>query len=129
MAAIEFALVAPLIILMMLACTDLTIFMRTKMRIDETATEIALAVTQSQNLYDGDFTGFFNAAQTVAGPTTVTGLFGTTIITGIVTMRSDQADDRLAEAQPAGHVRQPVRTRSEAFQPCRTAISCRKMAP
>ena len=73
-AAIEFALVAPLIVLMMLACTDLTIFMRTKMRIDETATEIALTVTQSQDLYDSDFTGFFNAAQTVANPTNVTGL-------------------------------------------------------
>lgn len=89
-AAIEFALVAPLIILMMLACTDLTIFMRTKMRIDETATEIALAVTQSQDLYEGDFTGFFNAARTVADPTTVTGLLGTTIITGIVTDASDR---------------------------------------
>ena len=38
-AAVEFALVAPFIILLMLAGTDLTIFMRTKMRIDETATE------------------------------------------------------------------------------------------
>jgi Flp pilus assembly protein TadG len=89
-AALEFALVAPLIVLMMLACTDLTIFMRTKMRVDETATEIALAVTQYQDLYDGDFTGLFSAAQTVAGPTNVTGLFGTTIITGIVTDGNDR---------------------------------------
>jgi hypothetical protein len=41
-------------------------------------------VTQYQNLYDSDFTGLFNAAQTVAGTTPVTGLLGTTIITGIV---------------------------------------------
>jgi Flp pilus assembly protein TadG len=88
-AAIEFALVAPLILLLMLACTDLTIFMRTKMRIDETATEIALTVTQSQNLYVGEFTGLFNAAQAIAGPTDVTGLFGTTIISGIVTDGND----------------------------------------
>ena len=54
------------------------------MRIDETATEIALVVTQYPDLYDGDFTGLFNAAQTVAGTTPVTGLLGTTIITGIV---------------------------------------------
>ncbi len=85
-AAIEFALVAPLIVLMMLVCTDLTIFMRTKMRIDETATEIALTVTQSQDLYDSDFTGFFNAAQTVANPTNVT-----TIITGIVNTNGTQS--------------------------------------
>jgi Flp pilus assembly protein TadG len=83
-AAVEFALIAPFIVLMMLAGADLTIFMRTKMRVDETATELALVVTQYQNLYDGDFTALFNAAQTVAGTTPVTGLFGTTIITGIV---------------------------------------------
>jgi Flp pilus assembly protein TadG len=89
-AALEFALVAPLIVMLMLACTDLTIFMRTKMRIDETATEIALMVTQSQDLYDSDFTGVFNAAQAIAGPTNVTGLFGTTIVTGIVTDGNDR---------------------------------------
>ena len=83
-AALEFALVAPFILLVMLASADLTIFMRTKMRVDETATEMALVVTQYQNLYDSDFTGLFNAAQTIAGTTPVTGLFGTTIITGIV---------------------------------------------
>ena len=84
-AALEFALVAPFIILLMLGGTDLTIFMRTKMRIDETAAGIALVVTQYQNLYDSDFTGLFTAAQTVAGATPVTGLLGTTVITGIVT--------------------------------------------
>jgi Flp pilus assembly protein TadG len=89
-AALEFALVAPFIILLMLAGTDLTIFMRTKLRIDETATGIALVVTQYQNLYDGDFTGLFNAAQTVAGATPVTGLLGTTVITGIVTDNNDR---------------------------------------
>ena len=74
----------PFILLLMLAGTDLSIFMRTKMRVDETATGLALVVTQYQNLYDSDFTDLFNAAQTVAGTTPVTGLFGTTIITGIV---------------------------------------------
>jgi Flp pilus assembly protein TadG len=89
-AALEFALVAPFLILMMLAGADLTIFMRTNMRIDETATEIALVVTQYQDLYDGDFTGLFNAAQTVAGTTTVTGQFGRTIVTGIVNTNGTQ---------------------------------------
>jgi Flp pilus assembly protein TadG len=90
LAAVEFALVAPFIMLLMLAGTDLTIFMRTKMRLDEAATELALVVTQYDKLYDGDFTGLFNAAQTVAGLTQVTGLFGTTIITGIVTDNNDR---------------------------------------
>jgi Flp pilus assembly protein TadG len=89
-AAVEFALVAPFIILVILAGTDLSIFMRTKMRVDQTAVELALTVTQYQNLYDSDFTGLFNAAQTLAGTTPVTGLLGTTIITGIVNNGSKQ---------------------------------------
>jgi Flp pilus assembly protein TadG len=83
-AAVEFALLAPFILLVMLAGTDLTIFMRTKMRLEETSTQIALLVTQYTNLYDSDFTTLFNAAQSVAGTTPVTGLLGTTVITGIV---------------------------------------------
>ena len=67
----------------MLAGTDLSIFMRTKMRLDETATELAQVVTQYQTLYSSDFTALFNASQTIAGTTPVTGLLGTTIITGI----------------------------------------------
>lgn len=90
LATVEFALVAPFIMLLMLAGTDLTIFMRTKMRVDETATQIALMVTQYQSLYAGDFTTFFNAAQTVANTTPVTGLLGATIITGIVTDANDR---------------------------------------
>jgi Flp pilus assembly protein TadG len=89
-AAVEFALAAPFIVLLVLAGTDLTIFMRTKMRADETATSVALTVTQYQNLYDSDFTGLFTAAQTVAGATPVTGLLGTTVITGIVTDGNDR---------------------------------------
>ena len=82
-ASVEFALVAPFIIMTMLAGTDLSIFMRTKMRLDETATELAQVVTQYQTLYSSDFTVLFNASQTIAGTTPVTGLLGTTIITGI----------------------------------------------
>jgi Flp pilus assembly protein TadG len=87
---VEFALIAPFILLLMLVGTDLTIFMRTKMRVDETATQVALAVTQYQELYAGDFTTFFNAAQMVGGTTPVTGLLGATIITGIVTDGNDR---------------------------------------
>jgi Flp pilus assembly protein TadG len=83
-AALEFALVAPFVILVMLAGADLSLFMRTVMRIDETATGVAMAVTQYDKPYSGDFATLFNVAQTVAGTTPVTGQFGTTIITGIV---------------------------------------------
>jgi Flp pilus assembly protein TadG len=89
-AAVEFALVAPFLLLLMLGGADLTIFMRTAMIINETANEVALTVTQYQSLYTSDFTVLFNAAQTIAGTTPVTGLVGTTIITGIVNSNGKQ---------------------------------------
>jgi Flp pilus assembly protein TadG len=93
-AAVEFALVAPFIILLMLAGADLTFFMRVKMRLEATANQVALVVTQYQNLYVSDFTNttynLFDTAQTIAGTTPVTGPSGTTIITGIVTDSSDR---------------------------------------
>ena len=124
-AAIEFALVAPFIILMMLAGADLTIFMRTNMRIDETATELALVVTQYQDLYDGDFTGLFNAAQTVAGTTTVTGLFGSDDHHRHREYKRN-TDDRMAETQPV-RPRSPVCSgRQAVFSHCRTTTSCQE---
>lgn len=83
-AAIEFALLAPFVILAMLAGADLSLFMRTVMRVDETANEVAIMVTEYANLYDSDFTTMFNASQTIANTMPVTGLFGATIISGIV---------------------------------------------
>jgi Flp pilus assembly protein TadG len=83
-AAVEFALVAPFVILVTLAGADLSLFMRTVMRMDETSTELAMNVTQYADLYDSDFTDLFNASQTIAATTPVTGEFGATIISGIV---------------------------------------------
>lgn len=68
----------------MLGGADLSLFMRSVMRMDETSTEVAMVVTQYDKLYLGDFTNIFNAAQTIAGTTPVTGLAGTTIVSGIV---------------------------------------------
>jgi Flp pilus assembly protein TadG len=83
-AGIEFALLAPFVILVMLAGADLSLFMRSVMRMDETSTEVAVAVTQYANLYDSDFTLLFLASQTIANTTPVSGLFGATIISGVV---------------------------------------------
>jgi Flp pilus assembly protein TadG len=83
-ASIEFALVAPLLALTLLAGTDLALFMRGKMRMDQTVTELAHVVTQYQDLYAGDFAALFDAAQVIAGTMPVTGTFGATIISGIV---------------------------------------------
>lgn len=45
-ATVEFALIAPFIMLLMLAGADMTVYLRTAMRVDETATEVAQVVTQ-----------------------------------------------------------------------------------
>jgi len=90
LATIEFALIAPFVMLLMLAGADVTIFLRTAMRVDETANELAVVVTQYSNLYQSDFTALFNDAQTMAGTTPVTGLLGTTIISGIVNSHGTQ---------------------------------------
>ena len=75
---------APFVILVMLAGADLSLFMRAMMRVDETSSSVAQMVTQYSNLYDSDFPTLFNASQTVANTMPVTGLFGATIISGIV---------------------------------------------
>lgn len=89
-AAVEFALAVPILLLALLAGTDLSVFLRTKMHLDQVTEEVAITVTQHQDLYDSDFTTFFDAAQAMAGTMPVTGLFGTTIITGIVNNGSQQ---------------------------------------
>jgi Flp pilus assembly protein TadG len=83
-AATEFALIAPVVLLLMLATADLAGSLRVQMRVDETASELAEVVTQYQQLYAGDFPTLFNAAQQMAGSTPVTGTFGASIISGIV---------------------------------------------
>jgi Flp pilus assembly protein TadG len=90
LATVEFALVAPFILLLVLAGADVTVYLRTAMRVDETATELAVVVTQYSNLYQGDFSSLFSDAQTIAGNTPVSGLLGATIISGIVNSNGTQ---------------------------------------
>src|SRR5579871_6858275 len=89
-AAIEFALAAPFLLLAMLAGADLSLFIRIQMNLDQTSTELAQTVTQYPQLYNSDFTTLFNASQTLAGTTPVTGLLGATIISGIVNTNGRQ---------------------------------------
>src|SRR5579859_3262764 len=84
-AAVEFALVAPFLLLALLAGADLSVFIRIQMNLDQTSTEMAQNITQYSQLYSSDFTALFNASQTLAGSQPVTGLLGATIITGITT--------------------------------------------
>jgi Flp pilus assembly protein TadG len=89
-AAIEFALLAPVVVLAMLAGADLSLFTRATMRVDETANEVAVIVTQYANLYLSDFTDVFKASQTIANTSPVTGARGATIISGIVNINGKQ---------------------------------------
>lgn len=89
-AAVEFALVAPFLLLALLAGADLSVFIRIQMNLDQTSTEMAQNVTQYSQLYSSDFTALFNASQTLAGTQPVTGLLGATIITGITTTNGRQ---------------------------------------
>lgn len=82
-AAAEFALIAPLLAMLMLCTADVTFYVRTKLKLDTAASELAQAVTQYQQLYSDDFTTLFSAAQLLAGTVPVSGQFGATIISGI----------------------------------------------
>ena len=90
--AVEFALVAPLLALVVLAAADAVIFLRTTFRLDRVATELANVISQhparelsAQDVaryLDGAAPLYFLAAQAIAGETMpVTTAPGTTIIT------------------------------------------------
>lgn len=82
-AALEFAIVAPVLALLLAATADIAILLRTRLRLEETANCLANVVTQYQNLYTSDFAQFWTASQMMAGTTPVTGTLGATIISGI----------------------------------------------
>jgi len=83
-AALEFALVSPMAVLLMLVTADLGNFLRLRLDLDSTATVMANTVSQYSELYTGDFATLFAAAQSIAGAAKVSGGTGCTIITGVV---------------------------------------------
>jgi hypothetical protein len=99
LAAVEFALVAPFIIMVMLAGTDLTIFMRTMMRVDETASD---GRDDPGHRFDRCYNNHWHYQQW------------------------RQTDNCLAAAQPVGNVLQPVRhshrQRSESTEQLSVAV-------
>ena len=83
-AAIEFALFAPVAILLMLVTADMITYLRVRLTLDQTASSIASVVSQYAQLFDGDFVDLFASTQTIAGSTPVIGANGRTILSGIV---------------------------------------------
>jgi Flp pilus assembly protein TadG len=74
-AAIEFALVAPVLILLALATTDVVQFLRSQLRLDATAVQLGQLVSQCNSITDtGDINRFWTYAQQIVGSLgTVTG--------------------------------------------------------
>ena len=125
LAAVEFALVAPFIIMVMLAGTDLTIFMRTMMRVDETASETSLAVTQYQkSVRQRPHVPVQRSAD--CGRDDPGHRFDRCYNNHRHSQQWRQTDNCLAAAQPVGHVLQPVRhshrQRSESTEQLSVAI-------
>jgi Flp pilus assembly protein TadG len=93
-AAFEFALVLPILLFLLLAGTDLTIWFVNKFRLDNTATQLGDIVTEQNTLALSAFPAgfcsgtsatlnFFAISYTIASPLSVCGAGGATIISGI----------------------------------------------
>lgn len=67
-AAVEFALVLPLLALLFAGTAEVVIYMRTWFRLERTAAEVANAASQFEALAPADVAGLFNAAKTIASP-------------------------------------------------------------
>ncbi|MDX6750116.1 TadE/TadG family type IV pilus assembly protein (plasmid) [Geminicoccaceae bacterium 1502E] len=83
MAALEFALTLPVLLMLLLGAVDAVILLRSSMRIDRSAAEVANLVSQYTALREADFPGIFDAARRIAEPLVVSGAEGAMIITVI----------------------------------------------
>jgi Flp pilus assembly protein TadG len=66
-AAVEFALVMPLLALLLTATADLALHLRATFRIERTAAELANLVSQHESLTAADITRMFEAAEAISG--------------------------------------------------------------
>lgn len=69
-AAVEFALLVPLLILFFAATAEIVLYMRTWFRLERTAAEVANVASQAETLATADIAGLFEAARAVAAPVT-----------------------------------------------------------
>jgi len=87
--ALEFALLAPLLLLLFAASVDLVSWYLTWFRLDRTADELCNVIAQASALRAADFAdpsthaGYFAVAQQLAGSMQVTGQGGATIVSGL----------------------------------------------
>ncbi len=80
---IEFALFVTAGMVLMLCGADLVTYMRARMQLDQTSSNLAANITINKQLYVGDFPGLYTLAQQTAGAIDVTNTNGATVFTGI----------------------------------------------
>lgn len=83
MAAVEFALVAPVLLVILLGVADLAAMIRAAWHMERAAGEVANVIAQLDSLAEGDFPTLFDVANRIAAPYDVTGQGGAIIITGL----------------------------------------------
>lgn len=67
-AAVEFALLVPLLLLLFGGTAELVLHIRTAFRLERTAAEMANVASQSETLGTADIAGLFDAAKAIAAP-------------------------------------------------------------
>jgi len=82
-AAVEFALVAPVLALLGVAVLDVVDFLRVALRVERVAGELVNVVAQRQTLREADFATLFDLAARIADPHGVTGGAGAVVLSGL----------------------------------------------
>lgn len=77
-AAVEFALLAPLLIILFVATAEIVLHMRVVFRLERTAAEVANVASQAESLTPADVEGLFQAARAIAAPVLAWSGAGTT---------------------------------------------------
>jgi Flp pilus assembly protein TadG len=83
MAAVEFALVAPAVLIILLGVADLAVLIRAAWHLERSAGELANVIAQLDSLREADFPALFDVANRIADPYDLTGQGGAVIITGL----------------------------------------------
>jgi Flp pilus assembly protein TadG len=82
-AAVEFAIVLPVLLLVVLATVDVVSLVRASWRMERAAGELGNVIAQLDVITDADFPVLFDVADRIAAPYELTGLAGAVIVTGI----------------------------------------------
>jgi Flp pilus assembly protein TadG len=123
-AAVEFAIVAPVLIVLALATADLVQFIRVQLRLDATAVQVGQLVSQCESITDsGDINQFWTYAQWIVGNLgTVTGANaqGAVIISAVYSLNGQntlawQKKSNPAQTSSVGSTQGMAATITEGF--------------